>query len=155
MLLFFFLMIPRPPRSSLLPYPTLFRSIVAFTLLAVSFLTRLLLVLHGAIHPQIWCNTLARLDPIACGALLAVRQDKREISLSPGIRVALLLGGCGVLTAAGRFGDVVGIKALVTFPAVTAACAALLVATLSLQMATSKAAQAAVTADRKSTRLNS
>src|SRR5437879_10269260 len=42
---------------------------------------------------------------------------------------------CGVLTAAGRFGDVVGIKALVTFPAVTAACVALLVATLSLQMA--------------------
>src|SRR5437016_14495517 len=84
---------------------------------------------------QIWCNTLARLDPIACGALLAVRQDKGEISLSPGIRVALLLGGCGVLTAAGHFGDVVGIKALVTFPAVTAACVALLVATLSLQMA--------------------
>ena len=32
-------------------------AIVAFALLAVSFLTRLLLVLHGAIHPQIWCNT--------------------------------------------------------------------------------------------------
>jgi len=110
-------------------------TMVAVGLVVVSFVTRLCLVLHGAIHPQIWCNTLARLDPIACGALLAVRQDKREITLSPGIRVALLLGGCGVLTAAGRFGDVVGIKALVTFPAVTAACVALLVATLSLQMA--------------------
>jgi len=110
-------------------------TMVAVGLVVVSFVTRLCLVLHGAIHPQIWCNTLARLDPIACGALLAVRQDKREITLSPGIRVALLLGGCGVLTAAGRFGDVVGIKALVTFPAVTAACVALLVAALSLQMA--------------------
>ena len=107
-------------------------TMVAVGLLLVSFVTRLCLVLHGAIHPQIWCNTLARLDPIACGALLAVRQDKREISLSPGIRVALLLGGCGVLTAAGHFGDVVGIKALITFPAVTAACVALLVAALSL-----------------------
>src|SRR6266699_458778 len=46
-----------------------------------------------------------------------------------------IAGGCGVLTAAGHFGDVVGIKALITFPAVTAACVALLVATLSLQMA--------------------
>jgi len=90
-------------------------TMVAVGLVVVSFVTRLCLVLHGAIHPQIWCNTLARLDPIACGALLAVRQNKREITVSPGIRVALLLGGCGVLTAAGHFGDVVGIKALVTF----------------------------------------
>lgn len=61
-------------------------TMVAVGLVVVSFVTRLCLVLHGAVHPQIWCNTLARLDPIACGALLAVRQDKRKITLSPRAR---------------------------------------------------------------------
>jgi peptidoglycan/LPS O-acetylase OafA/YrhL len=109
-------------------------TVVAAALLAVSFITRTCLVVHGAIHPQIWCNTLARLDPIACGALLAVRAEQKEIALSPWIRVVLLLSGCAVLTAAGRYGDFVGSKALITFPAVTAACIALILGTLGLQM---------------------
>src|SRR6184192_530318 len=111
-------------------------TMVAVGLVVVSFVTRLCLVLHGAIHPQIWCNTLARLDPIACGALLAVRQDKREITLSPGIRVALLLFGIAVLTVAGRYGDVVGKIALLTYPAVTIGCIALILGTLGFQLST-------------------
>ena len=108
--------------------------LVAAGLLALSLATRLYLVLHGAIHPQIWCNTLARLDPIAGGALLAVWQERREVTLTPASRGALLLIGWATLTAAGHFGDVVGTKALVTFPAVTAACMALLVSTSGLGM---------------------
>ena len=109
-------------------------AIVAFALLAVSFLTRLLLVLHGAIHPQIWCNTLARLDPIACGALLALRTERVGLDPSRSLRVALLLFGFAVLTAAGRYGDVVGKIALLTYPAVTIGCIALILGTLGFQL---------------------
>ncbi|HEY0747774.1 MAG TPA: acyltransferase, partial [Steroidobacteraceae bacterium] len=105
-------------------------AIVALALLAVSFIARIWLVIHGAVHPQIWCNTLARLDPIACGALLAVRAERKEINFSPWIRVILLLLGCLLLTAAGRYGDFIGIKALITFPIVSAACVMLILATL-------------------------
>jgi len=108
---------------------------VASVLLAVSLITRLWLVVHGAIHPQIWCNTLARLDPIACGALLAVRVQRKEIALSSWARVMLLLFGCALLTAAGHYGDFVGTKALITFPAVTTACIALILGSLGLQLA--------------------
>jgi peptidoglycan/LPS O-acetylase OafA/YrhL len=40
-------------------------------LIGISLATRWWLVHNGAMHPGIWCNTLARLDPIAGGALLA------------------------------------------------------------------------------------
>lgn len=109
-------------------------TVVALTLLAVSFITRFWLVFHGAIHPQIWCNTLARLDPIACGALLAVYAQRKEIALSRRVRVALLLFGFAVLTAAGRYGDFVGTRALITFPAVAAACVALILGTLGMRI---------------------
>jgi peptidoglycan/LPS O-acetylase OafA/YrhL len=108
--------------------------VVALVLLAVSFVARVYLVMEGAIHPQIWCNTLARLDPIACGALLAVIAKRREIALSGVTRAALLLFAVAVLTIAGRYGDFAGIRSLITFPAVTAACVALILATLGLPM---------------------
>jgi len=107
--------------------------IVASALLIVSFITRLCLVIHGAIHPQLWCNTLARLDPIACGALLAVHVEREKLAISPWMRIVLLLSGGAVLVTAGRYGDFVGTKALLTFPAVTAACIALILGTLGLR----------------------
>ncbi len=56
--------------------------VVALVMLALSFAVRVYLVMDGAVHPQIWCNTLARLDPIACGAILAVIVKRQEIALS-------------------------------------------------------------------------
>jgi peptidoglycan/LPS O-acetylase OafA/YrhL len=112
---------------------------VALVLLAVSFVTRFYLVMEGAVHPQIWCNTLARLDPIACGALLAVIARRREIALSGVARMALLLLAIAVLTIAGRYGDFTGVRSLITFPAVTAACVALILATLGLPMRSARA----------------
>jgi peptidoglycan/LPS O-acetylase OafA/YrhL len=105
---------------------------VALVLVAVSFVARIYLVMQGAVHPQIWCNTLARLDPIACGALLAVIIRRKEISLSGVTRAALLLFGIAVLTLAGRYGDFTGTRSLIMFPAVTVACVALILATLGL-----------------------
>jgi peptidoglycan/LPS O-acetylase OafA/YrhL len=48
--------------------------------------------------------------------------------------VALLVFAIVVLTMAGRFGDFTGIKSLITFPAVTLACVALILATLNAPM---------------------
>jgi len=106
----------------------------AAAMLAVSSVSRFALVASGAIHPQIWCNTLARLDPIACGALLAVAMERKNIELSRWGRASLLLFGTAVMVAAGRYGDFTGAKALITFPAVSVACAALLWGTLGLQV---------------------
>src|SRR2546422_8419591 len=54
---FFFLMIRRPPRSTLFPYTTLFRSVVAIseavrsTLLAAGFPAGIVTVVHSGIDP--------------------------------------------------------------------------------------------------------
>jgi peptidoglycan/LPS O-acetylase OafA/YrhL len=105
---------------------------VSCVFLAVSFIVRISLVAEGAVHPQIWCNTLARLDPIACGAILAVIAKRREISLSGVTRAVLLVFAIATFAIAGRYGDFTGIKSLITLPAVTAACVALILATLGL-----------------------
>ncbi len=44
---------------------------LAVALIAVAFATRIFLAGYGVEHPGVWCNTLARLDPIAVGAILA------------------------------------------------------------------------------------
>ena len=41
-------------------------------------------------HPGIWCNTFARLDPIALGALFAVFNHHRSYSISNAMRALLL-----------------------------------------------------------------
>jgi peptidoglycan/LPS O-acetylase OafA/YrhL len=109
-------------------------AVVASVLLAVSFVSRLYLILHGAVHPQIWCNTLARLDPIACGALLALYAQRKGLMLSLWVRVVLLSCGVVVLTAAGGYGDFVGTKALITLPAVAVGCMALILGVLNLKI---------------------
>jgi peptidoglycan/LPS O-acetylase OafA/YrhL len=45
---------------------------IALGMIAVSFVFRTLFWLLSLQHPATWCSTLTRLDPIACGILLAV-----------------------------------------------------------------------------------
>jgi len=96
----------------------------------VAITTRTALVLMGAVHPQIWCNTVAHLDPIACGGLLAVIFHKRNIALGAWSRVAFICCGIGVFALAGRFGDFAGPRALVTYPVVALASCGFVVASL-------------------------
>ena len=107
---------------------------VALVMLAISFVTRGYLVATNAVHPQVWGNTLARFDPIACGMILAVVVRQREIVLSGLARLALLAFGGGVLVLAGRYGALAGAPALVALPAGTLACMALIIATLGLPL---------------------
>src|SRR3989442_8994426 len=74
-------MIRRPPRSTLFPYTTLFRSLSAMALLPVAALARLiLLLLEHERAAAIWYNSFARLDSIAYGILLALIRSEEHTS---------------------------------------------------------------------------
>jgi peptidoglycan/LPS O-acetylase OafA/YrhL len=104
------------------------------------------LVASGAQHPGIWCNTFARLDPIAGGALLAVYTHKHTVQLSYTLRLILFMSGVIALCILGRYGDFVGGKALMTFPVATLACVTLLTATIDAQPLRSQSRLVAVAA---------
>lgn len=62
---------------------------LAIALLLVALLTRIWLAAYGVKHPGVWCNTLARLDPIALGALLAFILRGRAPQINKILRVVL------------------------------------------------------------------
>ena len=74
---------------------------LAFTMLLAAVLTRIGLAIYGVEHPGVWCNTIARLDPIALGALLAFTLNGRAPRISGALRVGLCLlaGATWLLTA--------------------------------------------------------
>ena len=67
---------------------------LAVALLGVALATRIFLALYGVEHPGVWCNTLARLDPIALGAILAFTLRGHAPQIKTVLR--LLLAGVGV-----------------------------------------------------------
>jgi peptidoglycan/LPS O-acetylase OafA/YrhL len=79
-------------------------------MLAVASLTRIFLAATGVIHPGVWTNTLARLDPIAGGALLAVW------SKQPHPRPWLAAVGLAGLLLMGGFADHAGWATVATYP---------------------------------------
>ncbi len=109
---------------------------VAMVMLAIAFAARLVFI--NSPHPYIWSNTLARLDPIACGMILAVFVRRKEIVLSGLARLALLVFGGGVLILAGRYGDLNGARSLVSLPASTVASMAIIIATLGMPLMASR-----------------
>ena len=92
----------------------------AIAMLVVASITRIVLAATGTVHPGVWCNTLARLDPIAGGALLSVWTKER--------RPRLWLSGIGLcgLVWIGGFADHAGWITVVTYPLAAGAAAAIL-----------------------------
>ena len=105
-------------------------ALVALLLLAIASATRVILAAGGAAHPAVWTNTLARLDPIALGALLALVLRGRAPMLGLAARAALLVGGLIALVATRRWLALDGWEALATYPVAGLASAALLVGVL-------------------------
>ena len=68
---------------------------LAIAMLAVAFAVRILLAILGVANDAVWCNTLARLDPIALGALLAFVLSGRSPRINTGLRLLL----CGLALA--------------------------------------------------------
>lgn len=62
---------------------------LALAMLFVAVFTRIGLAFYGVEHPGVWCNTIARLDPIALGAILAFTLNGRAPQISNGLRVVL------------------------------------------------------------------
>jgi peptidoglycan/LPS O-acetylase OafA/YrhL len=74
---------------------------VAVALLVIATLTRIYLGAHHAGETQVWCNTLARLDPIALGILAAIVLRGRIPKIQLLERGALFLAGLmGIALAA-------------------------------------------------------
>lgn len=68
---------------------------LAIAMLAVGLTVRVLLAILGIVDDAVWCNTFARLDPIALGALLAFVLRRRSPQLNTVFRLLL----CGLALA--------------------------------------------------------
>src|SRR3712207_9080305 len=88
---FFFLMIRRPPRSTLFPYTTLFRSLGALLAIPLTLLLKALLV---DVDPRgHWLDALLREEPRAPRTSRA-RQDRKSAASGKSVD----LGGCRIIT---------------------------------------------------------
>jgi len=96
----------------------------AVGMLVLACITRIVLAATGAIHPGVWCNTLARLDPIAGGALLSLWNTKP--------RPRMWLAGIGLsgLLLIGGFTDHAGWITVVSYPLAAAFAVTILYGTL-------------------------
>jgi peptidoglycan/LPS O-acetylase OafA/YrhL len=113
---------------------------LSLVLLATATATRAVLVSHDVLHPGIWCNSLARLDPIALGILLAAVQA-RIPRFGGRVRAAVVAVGIGGLWACGRLNTFRGPGALVMYPGVAFSCLLILVAVLGWAPGTSRLAK--------------
>jgi peptidoglycan/LPS O-acetylase OafA/YrhL len=89
---------------------------IAYGMVAIATLTRVVLVIREVQHPGIWCNTLARLDPIAGGALLACFLNGSLPKYSARSRVLRIVAGALLLLASGAAGNNSGWPVLITYP---------------------------------------
>jgi peptidoglycan/LPS O-acetylase OafA/YrhL len=103
---------------------------LALLLLAFSFGVRMFLVRLSVPHPGIWCNTFARMDPIALGALLAVTLEGRTPALKPLLRGLLAAASLVLFVLSMRYCGLAGPRSLATYPLVAAASTGLLIAFL-------------------------
>jgi peptidoglycan/LPS O-acetylase OafA/YrhL len=105
-----------------------FMPLCAIGMLAVATITRAFLIGHHASDTALWTNTLARLDPIAGGALLALLLRGRIPDHAPRVRAFwIALGGAGlVLWMAGNALRDPGWTRLLTTPIADAACVAII-----------------------------
>lgn len=111
-------------------------AIAAIVMLILSSAMRVVMVMiHGGMN-SVWCNTLARLDPIAAGVLVAAALRGRIPTFSIGTRLAMLC--CGVLPLAlvatswkiHEPATLEWIPTLVGFPVVAVSCTLILLAAL-------------------------
>lgn len=108
------------------------RILLAVSMFVISLAARALLVSWETPHPGIWCNTFARLDPIAAGALLSFVLDGRILRLGMSRSVLLALAGLAAAAGAAHWGAFAGPPSLVVYPVIAGSAVALLTAMLSL-----------------------
>jgi peptidoglycan/LPS O-acetylase OafA/YrhL len=117
-----------------LAWPRIMSVRSAIVMLVVASITRIGLAATGVVHPGIWCNTLARLDPIAGGALLSYALAGGTPALSNLKRLVLLCAGAFGFVAAGGFAPHDGWATVISYPVAAASALAILCAALGLPM---------------------
>lgn len=103
---------------------------IAVIMLVIAFAMRIILAVAKVGDPAVWCNTFARLDPIALGALLAYGLGGRTPNLKIASRIALGAGGLLFWLATARYFSLFGFSSLITYPAVAVGSVMLLIAAL-------------------------
>jgi peptidoglycan/LPS O-acetylase OafA/YrhL len=101
---------------------------IAMLLLAVA--TRILLALFAVEHPGVWCTTIARLDPIALGAILAFALRGRAPQIRNGLRAFLCVAALGSWWLIARYLSHDGPTSVATYALSALASVVLLVAVL-------------------------
>ena len=89
---------------------------ISYGMLGIACAARLALLIRGVHHPGIWCNTLARLDPFAAGALLACFLNGSVREYQTHWRLLCVGSGVVVLICCGAGGNNVGWPVLLTYP---------------------------------------
>jgi peptidoglycan/LPS O-acetylase OafA/YrhL len=102
--------------------------VVGMVVLALA--TRTLLALYDVGHPGVWCNTLARLDSIAIGAILAVSLAGRSPCMRYAFRFLLFAAAVTGFLLVARYLRQNGPLSIVTYSATALASVMLLVAVL-------------------------
>jgi peptidoglycan/LPS O-acetylase OafA/YrhL len=113
-------------------------AVAAIGMLVVSNVTRVVMIaIHGGMN-SVWCNTLARLDPIAAGVLVAVVLRGTIPSFGLGARLAMLCCGIVPLALVANFWQIhqpvrlEWIPTMFGFPVVTVSCTIILLAVLGI-----------------------
>ena len=111
----------------------------AIGMIVVANLTRLLLVLSAARPMALWANTLAQLDSIASGILLAVVLRGQTPSITPTTRAVLALCGFFGISLRAYFETQTGDRlswgtTLLGWPVVVASCALILFAFIGMKV---------------------
>jgi peptidoglycan/LPS O-acetylase OafA/YrhL len=111
--------------------------VAAVVMIAIANATRISALLLHAHHPQVWCNTLARLDPMAFGIILAVVLRGGIPHFRTALRLMLLLFGLLDMVLVARYADLNSPliplfwkRTLLGYPAVAIGCALVLLAFL-------------------------
>jgi peptidoglycan/LPS O-acetylase OafA/YrhL len=103
---------------------------LAIGLLLVAVSTRIVLAAYEVAHPAVWCNTVARLDSIALGALLAVSLNGRVPQIKTVVRLLLAGVALVIFLLVGKYLGQDGPSSVLTYFATASASVMLLVAAL-------------------------
>ena len=103
---------------------------LAIGMIVVALATRVFLAAYGVEHPGVWCNTLARLDSIAAGAILAVSLRGRSPEIRYVLRFLFIAVALVGLVLVARYLRQDGPLSIVTYSATALASVLLLMAVL-------------------------
>jgi peptidoglycan/LPS O-acetylase OafA/YrhL len=111
----------------------------AVVMIVLANLTRVAVLLRHGGGWDVWVNTLARLDPMAAGILLAVLLGGRAPRIAPSLRVVAIAAGIACIAVTGYFAAPWGYSlpwrgTLISYPVVAAASTVIVLASIGISL---------------------